>query len=54
MNSEDEKTPVREPIIDISNLSSTQSKLDIPTQSKLDIPKQSSDFETNERQLVQS
>ena len=54
MNSEDEKPSVREPIIDISNLSSTQSKLDIPTQSKLDIPKQSSDFETNERQLVQS
>lgn len=54
MNSEDEKTPVREPIIDISTLSSTQSKIDIPTQSKLDIPKQSSDFETNERQLVQS
>jgi hypothetical protein len=44
MNSEDEKPSVREPIIDISSLSSTQSKLDIPTQSKLDVPKQSSDL----------
>jgi hypothetical protein len=44
MNSEDEKTPVREPIIDISTLSSTQSKLDIPTQSKLDIPTQTPDL----------
>lgn len=44
MNFEDEKPSVREPIIDIRNLSPNQSKLDVPTQSELDIPKQSSDL----------